>query len=196
MQRFYASWQDWDFEALSDMISTQPHSLVVGTDPDEWNGPDGLAIWKVQAQELGPITVRSTALTAYSCGSVGWIADQVLVTSGVQDAVCSVRITGVLAIECGQWRMFQMHASLGQANEQALGRVVTTRIEKIERSERLERPDVATASTPDGTSPSCSATSSRRPSCSSGSATRVSSAGSPGTTTSCVAPPKRIAVTS
>ena len=32
MQRFYAAWQGWDFEALSDMISTQPHSLVVGTD--------------------------------------------------------------------------------------------------------------------------------------------------------------------
>jgi class 3 adenylate cyclase len=44
-----------------------------------------------------------------------------------------------------------MHASIGQSNEQVLGRAVTTRIEKIERSVRLERPDVATASAPDGT---------------------------------------------
>jgi len=149
--RFYAVWQAWDFDSMGDMISRRPHSLIVGTDPAEWwDAGIGLDIWAVQAREMGRISIRSTAIQAYSCGNVGWLADQPVMTleGGLE---VPLRVTGVVAIERGHWRFVQMHASMGQSNEQSLGRRLTTGIENIERSIQAERPDVRHASAPDGT---------------------------------------------
>ena len=152
MNRFYAAWQAWDFDTMRDMISAKAYSLIIGTDPDEWwTADDALDIWMVQARETGKISVRSTGLAAYSCGSVGWVSDRAAITFEGAQAPVTMRVTAVLAIERGHWRFVQMHASIGQANEQALGRTLTTRIERIERSVRAERPDVSKASAPDGT---------------------------------------------
>ena len=149
--RFYGVWQDWDFDSMRDMISGKPHSLIIGTDPAEWwDGGVGVDIWAVQGTEMGKITIRSTAVESYSCGNVGWVADRPVMTleNGLE---VPLRVTAVVAIERGHWRFVQMHASVGQANEQALGRVLTTGIENIERSVMAERPDVRHASAPDGT---------------------------------------------
>jgi hypothetical protein len=149
--RFYAVWQHWDLESMRDMISAKPHSLIIGTDPDEWwDAGLGLDIWAMQRREMGKIAIRSTAVQSYSCGNVGWVADRPVMTleHGLEVAL---RDTGVVVIERGHWRFVQMHASVGQANEQALGRVLTTGIENIERSVLTERPDVRHASAPDGT---------------------------------------------
>lgn len=152
MNRFYEAWQAWDFDTMRDMISTKPHSLIIGTDPDEWwDSGDALDIWMVQAREMGRISIRSTSLSTYTCGNVGWISDRATMTLEGAVPSATMRLTGVVAIERGHWRFVQMHASVGQANEQALGRSLTTRIEKIARSVRAERPDVSRASAPDGT---------------------------------------------
>ncbi|HZQ60634.1 MAG TPA: nuclear transport factor 2 family protein [Casimicrobiaceae bacterium] len=152
MLRFYASWQAGDFATMSELVSPKPYSLVIGTDPEEWwSAAEGaLEIWRTQVQEMGRITVGSTALTAYCCGNVGWIADRLIITlqSGVS---VTMRVTAVLVIERGHWRFVQMHCSLGQSNEQSLGMTLTTSIDEIERSVRAERPDVGQASAPDGT---------------------------------------------
>jgi hypothetical protein len=151
LQRFYAVWQRWDFDSMREMISAKPHSLVIGTDPAEWwIGPDGLDIWEAQSREMGNIAIRPGSISAHGAGSVGWIADQpeLELDGGL---VVRLRVTAVVAIERGQWRFVQMHASLGQANEQALGRKLTTGIENIERTVQAERPDLRPASAPDGT---------------------------------------------
>lgn len=149
--RFYAAWQAWDFEALKEMMSAEPHFLTIGTDPAEWwNGAALLDIWQVQAREMGKVAVRSSRLIAYSCGNVGWVADQPIMTleNGTEIAL---RLTGVAVIERGHWRVVQWHVSVGQKNEEALGISLTTSIADIERSVRVERPDVRPASAPDGT---------------------------------------------
>lgn len=152
MHRFYAAWQVWDFDTMRDMISAKPQSLIVGTDSAEWwNGADALDIWMLQGREMGPIEVRSSALTAYCCGSVGWIADQLAIATQGVDGSIGMRVTATLAIERGHWRFVQMHASVGQDNEQVFRRRLTTRIEGIAREVRVERPDVSRASAPDGT---------------------------------------------
>jgi class 3 adenylate cyclase len=152
MHRFYAAWQTWDFDTMKDMISAKPQLLIVGTDSAEWwNGTDALDIWMLQGKEMGSITIHSSALTAFSCGNIGWIADQLAITvEGAGGSIC-MRVTAVLAIERGHWRFVQMHASIGQDNEQVFRRRLTTRIEGIERDVRIERPDVSRASAPDGT---------------------------------------------
>jgi hypothetical protein len=152
MHRFYAAWQVWDFDTMRDMVSTKPQTLIVGTDSAEWwNGADALDIWMLQGKEMGAIEVRSTALTAFCCGSVGWIADQLAITTEEVEGAIGMRVTATLAIERGHWRFVQMHASVGQDNEQVFRRRLTTRIEGIERDVRVERPDVSRASAPDGT---------------------------------------------
>ena len=151
MKRFYTVWQAWDFDAMKDMISAKPHSLVIGTDPAEWwVGPDALEIWRAQGPQTGQISIHSTGLVAYSCGNTGWLSDraEIILEGG---RTITMRLTGVVVIERGHWRFVQMHASLGQANEQAFGRSLTTRIEQIEESVRIERPDVSGVSAPDGT---------------------------------------------
>ena len=152
MHRFYAAWQVWDFDTMNQMISPKPQLLIIGTDSAEWwNGQDALDIWMLQSKETGSITIRSSALTAFSCGSVGWIADQLAITVQGAEGLIEMRVTAVLAIERGHWRFVQMHASVGQDNEQVFRRRLTTRIEGIERDVRAERPDVSIASAPDGT---------------------------------------------
>ena len=119
--RFYAAWQAWDFETLKEMTSVEPHFLTIGTDPAEWwTGSAMFDIWKVQAREMGKVTVRSSRLTAYSCGNVGWVADQPVMTLE-NGAEISLRLTGVAVIERGHWRIVQWHLSLGQKNEESLG---------------------------------------------------------------------------
>ena len=151
MHRFYAALNAWDFDRMKDMVSTRPHSLIVGADPAEWwMAHEALEILRVQARELGKMTIRSTQLSAYVSGQVGWLADQPVIKyeSGLTS---TMRITAVVAIERGHWRFVQIHASFAQANEQSPGRAVTTRIDNIEQCVCAERPDVSQASAPDGT---------------------------------------------
>jgi class 3 adenylate cyclase len=149
--RLYATWEALDFDALREMVSAQSHALVVGTDPTEWwSGSNGLEMWLMQVQELGPVTIRSAGPVAYCCGTVGWIADRPVLT--LQNGVTvHPRITAVAVIERGHWRFAQWHTSFGQTNEQSLGFSLTTSIDGIARSVRAERPDVRPASAPDGT---------------------------------------------
>src|SRR5206468_9035915 len=62
-----------------------------------------------------------------------------------------VRVTAVLVIERGHWRIAQWHASIAQTNEESFGKAFTTSVDRIERSVRADRPDVRPASAPDGT---------------------------------------------
>ena len=149
--RLYSAWGTQDFEALREMFSTGAHLLAIGTDPNEWwQGPDVLAVWILQTREAGGFHFEPSRPTAYCMGSVGWVADEPLVTLGNGVAI-RLRITAVLVVERGHWRIAHWHASIAQRNEEAIGLSLTTSIDKIERSVRDDRPDVRKASAPDGT---------------------------------------------
>jgi class 3 adenylate cyclase len=149
--RLYSAWEAQDFEALREMFSTGAHVLVIGTDPDEWwTGSDVLEVWILQTREVGGFSAKPRRLTAYCIGNVGWVADEPLVTFG-NGVEIRMRVTAVLVIERGHWRIAHWHASIAQTNEESIGLSLTTSIDKIERSVRDERPDVRPASAPDGT---------------------------------------------
>ena len=149
--RLYSTWEAQEFEALREMFSTGAHLLVIGTDPHEWwTGPDALDVWIVQTREVGGLTIQPGRPAAYCIGNVGWVADEPLVTFG-NGVELRVRLTAVLVIERGHWRIAHWHASIAQTNEESLGLSLTTSIDKIERSVRDDRPDVRRASAPDGT---------------------------------------------
>ena len=149
--RLYAAMGDNDADAVREMYSTSACLLNIGTDPDEWwTGPEGTEVMLRQNGELGGIKLLPGVPVAYSIGNVGWIADRprVVLPTGAE---VSVRLTLVLAIERGHWRIVQWHGSIGQKDEVAFGQTLTKNIDHIERHVRDERPDVRPASAPDGT---------------------------------------------
>jgi class 3 adenylate cyclase len=149
--RLYAAWNALDIEAFEEMFSTAPHLLLVGTDPDEWwSGPDGVKLFSTQLREMAGFTIEPGEPTAYCCGNLGWIADQpfLRLANGVE---FTARVTAVVMIERGHWRVVQWHFSLPQENEEAIGYSLTTSVEQIERIVRDDRPDMRPASAPDGT---------------------------------------------
>ena len=149
--RFYAAYESKDSASLREMFSAGAHLLVIGSDPNEWlTGSDAVDVTITQVQEFGELDIEPSRPTAFCIGNAGWVADDPLVTFGNGVAV-RMRVTAVLAIERGHWRIMQFHMSIAQSNEEAIGLSFTTSIDSIERSVRTDRPDVRSASAPDGT---------------------------------------------
>jgi class 3 adenylate cyclase len=149
--RIYAAWEAADTDAFEEMFSAAPHLLLVGTDPAEWwSGPDGVNLFCAQLRETPGLRIEPGSPVAYALGNVGWIADQPLLKfeSGLE---VRARMTAVLAVERGHWRVVQWHSSIAQANEEAIGYELTTNVEQIEQIVRDDRPDMRPASAPDGT---------------------------------------------
>ncbi|MBL8520175.1 MAG: nuclear transport factor 2 family protein [Betaproteobacteria bacterium] len=149
--RLYAAMREGDDDSVREMFSASAYLLNIGTDADEWwTGPAGTEIMLKQNRELGGFDIQPGAPVAYSLGNVGWIADRprMVLPSGDQIAL---RITLVLVIERGHWRIAQWHGSMGDRNESSFGRVLTKSIEDIEHSVQKDRPDMRPASAPDGT---------------------------------------------
>src|SRR5437763_6785220 len=149
--RLYSAMEAQDVETLREMFSTSAHALAIGTDPNEWwTGSDGLEVWIVQIREAGGFRFKARKPTAYCVGNVGWVADEPLITIG-NGVERRVRVTAVLVIERGHWRIAQWHVSIAQTNEESFGMAFTTSVDRIERSVRADRPDMRPASAPDGT---------------------------------------------
>ena len=140
-----------DADTVREMFSSSACLLNIGTDPEEWwTGPEGTEIVLNQSRELGGIELRASAPVAYSLGNVGWIADRprLLLRTGAE---IGLRLTLVLAIERGHWRIVQWHGSIGEKDEVSFGKSLTKNIDNVQRSVQDERPDVRHASAPDGT---------------------------------------------
>jgi class 3 adenylate cyclase len=149
--RFYRVLEHADEAAVHEMVSPAPHALLVGSDPDEWvTGGDVASIMATQTREMAGVTITHGEPTAYCDGNVGWIADRphIFLPNGVD---VSARLTAVLSIEHGHWRIVQWHLSLAQPNPDALGYDLTTSIDKVEQLVRDDRPDLGEVSAPDGT---------------------------------------------
>ena len=151
MRRLYANFSERDFDSLREMFSSQAYAVMIGTDPDEfWLGPDGIKITLQQTSELQSLTLTSEEMWCYSSGNVGWTADKVLISADGGEPF-PARVTCVLAIERGHWRVVQWHCSIGEQDTIKFGRELTKSIDRLEASVQEDRPDVSPASAPDGT---------------------------------------------
>jgi len=149
--RIYAAMEADDAETLREMFSAGAYSLMIGTDPDEWwTRTDGIEIVLRQSRELRGVRLLPGEPVAYFQGDVGWIADRprLVLPTGAE---VQLRLTAVLAMERGHWRVVQWHNSIGEADKISFGRSLTKSIEAIEHSVRRDRPDFRPASAPDGT---------------------------------------------
>ena len=108
-------------------ISAQAGVLAIGTDPKEWwPGYDTITnIFKAQSEAMQGMMIVNSAPQAFSEGSVGWVADQP--TFRLPDGTeIPFRLTIVYHQEDGEWKVVQWHASLGVANEEAIGEELPT----------------------------------------------------------------------
>ncbi|MFN8949275.1 MAG: adenylate/guanylate cyclase domain-containing protein [Alphaproteobacteria bacterium] len=149
--RLYRFFEAGDADSMRGMTTESPNVVIIGTDPDEWwVGPQTLELLGKQVKELSGLVITPGRLVSQAMGSFGWVADDPVLTlsSGVQ---VKSRMSFVLGIERGQWRVLHWHTSIGNPNMDALGVHLTTSLDLLEQSIEAELPDLRPASAPDGT---------------------------------------------
>jgi ketosteroid isomerase-like protein len=106
-------------QRMEQRLSSDPDALAIGTDASEWaqgheaimrffrdSGPDGSL----------KLTIPVHEVAAYADGDIGWGVARIAFE--VEGGEVPVRMTTVLRREDGEWRLMQMHASIGVPNEQ------------------------------------------------------------------------------
>ena len=112
--------------AFTDAISAEPGVLMVGTDPAEWwdNPDDLLRAMQVQSAELQGAAATVSHSEGWIEGGIGWgaVKADIVFPDG---SAAMLRITATLARRSGGWKIVQMHASVGAANEEIVGKELT-----------------------------------------------------------------------
>jgi hypothetical protein len=96
-------------------------TVFIGTDPDEWFEDVQGVRAMLEAQAGAKITVEHGVPRAYEEGTVGWVADRGHFVLPEGAGRVPFRLTAVFHREGGAWKLVQEHASVAQANEEALG---------------------------------------------------------------------------
>ncbi len=118
MLRFYEALSEGDSSFIDRHFSVAEAARGVGTDPDEWwQGARVSGAWKEQLEVMGgtmPLVAGDPE--AYAEGTVGWVADRPTLELG--GGAVPVRLTAVFHQEEGEWKLVQVHGSLGVPNEE------------------------------------------------------------------------------
>jgi hypothetical protein len=121
LERLYAAFSKGDDEAMASMTSARDGLVFIGTDPDEWFEDVQGVRAMLKAQAGANVTVEHGAPQAYEEGTVGWVADRGHFVLPAGAGKVPFRLTAVFHREGGAWKLVQEHASVAQANEEALG---------------------------------------------------------------------------
>lgn len=149
IQRWLAAISDADADSALGRLSDEPGTVMIGTDPEEWwRGREIRAIWARQLEEHGGFAITLEGIDAWEEGTVGWASVRVALTLSGQTH--DARVTHVLHLERGEWKVVQCHWSLSQPNE-ALGLTLTRTLEELERTIERDRPDLSSTLAADGT---------------------------------------------
>lgn len=111
---------------FTEAISTEPGTLVVGTDTAEWwNNPDDLfRAFRSQSAELQGATATVSHSEGWIRGDVGWgaVKASIVFPGGL---AATMRVTATLARHSDGWKIVQLHASVGAPNEEIVGKGLT-----------------------------------------------------------------------
>ena len=152
IQRFFDATRDGDVRAVTNRLSREPGFERMGTDPEErwFDGEESALIFAQQMRELGggyPWQLDSE-VRAYAEGNVGW--GSLTSQFDTQDGPVPLRMTLVLHLEHGEWKIVQAHSSVPTTNEEH-GFFLTTSVDEIAQTVSVDRPDLSSASANDGT---------------------------------------------
>jgi len=125
-----------DFDTYSNLISDSPHFRGIGSDIHEfWDSAEKfLTVRRIQAEELtgqGFPQAEATIerLEAFEQGDVGWAS--MLLTIRTPDGDVSLRVTAVLVLDSGVWRVVQWHNSVPSPNVETFGIELTTTLDEL-----------------------------------------------------------------
>ena len=112
--------------AFDRAVSSEPGTLLIGTDPAEWwSDQEALRrVIKTQAEELRGAVVTVTHAEGWAQGSVGWGALRADVEFGGGPST-TLRVTATLVDGDDGWKIVQGHVSVGAANEEVVGQELT-----------------------------------------------------------------------
>lgn len=125
--RVYQAIAGGDADFFDQLVSRQEGLIAIGTDPTEWwaDYRSFVGALRAQLREMGGgFPVAPGDPQAYREGPVGWVADRGTLTLPDSPAI-PLRLTLVFHQEGGAWKVVQWHASLGVANEEAVGQTLT-----------------------------------------------------------------------
>ena len=127
VSKVYEAIKRGDAGAVASLIATGSSSRMIGTDPDEWwSGAETVnAALRAQLDDMGGIDLVGGEPEGYSVGTVGWFADRPAFRLADGNQV-PVRLTGVVVLEDGSWKLIQAHVSVGVPNEEVVGRELPT----------------------------------------------------------------------
>jgi class 3 adenylate cyclase len=151
MLRFIAAVTDGDEEAVSVRFSRQQGVERFGSDPAEWwrDGDSAVLVWQQQMREMGGYPWRLIdEVHAMTEGTVAWASARLEFDSPIE--ITPLRLTCVLHLEHGEWKIVQCHSSVPSTNEEH-GFMLTTSVDDIVRDVSSARPDLSSTSAPDGT---------------------------------------------
>jgi len=126
LAQLYAASTNGDLNAIDGLFSGDPHALLLGTDPTEvvTGHTNIVQFWQDIFQALGslgypnngglPIVAAGPPLQVDVHGAVAWVADQP--TFQFAHGSVPFRLTAVFHKEGGEWRIIQIHFSIGVPN--------------------------------------------------------------------------------
>ena len=141
-----------DEEAVRNRISRQPGFERFGTDAAEWwqDGEATARVWTQQMREMGGGYNWSLIgdVHAMSEGTVGWAGARTEIET--PEGPVEFRVTCVLHLEHGEWKLVQWHSSIPSPNEEH-GFYLTKSVDEIAQAVSESRPDLSASSASDGT---------------------------------------------
>ncbi len=110
MLRYYDRISASDVAAFDELVSSDPSTLVIGTAPGEWITERRRLRFGFEAE--GVRMLPGERPTGYEEGAVGWFVDEPRFSfPGARDLRC--RLTSVMRLEDGHWKLVHMHVSVG-----------------------------------------------------------------------------------
>lgn len=149
VSRFLTAIRDGDADVTEAKSSNHPGVLTIGTAPEEWWYPVDAPVKRRQLEETGGFPLEWDEIEAWEEGSVGWAA--LKATLAVPGAPASIRMTLVLHLEQGEWKVVQQHLSSGLPNSDVFGQELTVSLEQLEETIRRARPDLSSDLSAEGT---------------------------------------------
>lgn len=117
IERFVAARSVGELGRIRNLLSDSPDLRVIGTDEDEWSkGDTAISIMSAFWEALAADAHETLRLEAFESGNVGWAALEARQGAAGKGFEYTYRITFVLELTAGTWKIVQIHYSVPVPN--------------------------------------------------------------------------------
>ncbi len=151
MLRHWSAFRGGDLEVFLARYTSSPGLTLFGTDESEYVDDRAAfdSYMRTQFDLIDQTVFGEPKLAAWIEGTVGWSV--IRTTVGTGRAERAVRLTSVLRLERGEWRIVNEHWSVGIPNEELLGVAYAFSVDRVAEAVEAERPDLSGLAATDGT---------------------------------------------